>query len=249
MEIDPDLAEAHAAVGQSLPFGPERAAAFRRAIELDPASAEAHQWLGETLSQMGWHEEAVEHGRIAVELDSMSRAANLDYGRGLWRARRFDEAAEQFRKMIVRDPTWPSAWGNLANVHVDVGAFDSARAALAQSARLRPPWQGLEMRTERRMLALEMRETEGVPYPLPAEWAAECATDRPFGYLQGVTECLELLAAAGQVDELAERLERFPVGRNLGFPFDVIWDLVLDDPRIRARKEAEMAVLRETGEE
>ncbi len=65
----------------------------------------------------------------------------------------------------------------------------------------------------------------------------------PFGYLQGVTECLELLAVAGQVDELAERLEEFPLGSNLGFPFDPVWDLVLDDPRIRARKDAEMAIL------
>jgi TolB-like protein/thioredoxin-like negative regulator of GroEL len=244
--IDPDLPEAYSAVGQSLPFGSERAAAFRRAIELNPASAEAHQWLGETLSQMGRHEEAVEHGRIAVELDSMSRAANLDYGRDLWRARRFDEAAAQFRKMIARDPTWSSAWGNLASMYVDAGAFDSARAALARSARLRAPWQGLELRAERRMRALERREREGVPFELPAEWAAECATDRPFGYLQGVTECLELLAAAGQVDALAGRLERFPVGSNLGFPFDLIWDHVLDDPRIRARKEAELAVLQGT---
>lgn len=248
VEIDPGLSAAWSAVGQSLPFGAERAAAFRRAVELDPVSAEAHQWLGETLAMMGRHGKSVEHGRIAVELDSMSRAANLDYGRDLWRARRFDEAAAQFRKMIARDPTWSSGWGNLASVHVDAGAFDSARAALAQSARLRPPWQGLEMRAERRMRALEMRETEGVPYELPAEWQAECATDRPFGYLQGVTECLELLAAAGQVDELAERLERFPVGSNLGFAFDVIWDLVLDDPRIRARKEAELAVLQGSGE-
>jgi|AP12_2_1047962.scaffolds.fasta_scaffold01950_2 adenylate cyclase len=245
--IDPELPQAHAAVGQSLPFGPERAEAFRTAVELDPMYAEAHQWLGETLSMMGRHEEAVEEGRIALELDSMSRAANLDYGRDLLRARRPLEAAAQFRKMIARDPAWSSAWGNLGNAHVDAGAYDSAAAAIAQSARLGPIWEGLEGRLQRRMEALKRREAEGVPFELPAAWNSECDKEQPFGYLQGVTECLELLAAAGQVDRLVERLDRFPIGSNLGFPFDPIWDLVLDDPRIRDRKAAEMAVLAGSG--
>jgi len=241
--LDPGLPQAHAAVGQALPFGFARAGAFRSAIALDPAYAEAHQWLGETLSQMGRHAEAVEEGRIAIELDSMSRAANLDYGRSLMRAGRLDEAAAQFRKMIVRDPTWTSGWGNLANVYVDAGQYDSARIAIEQSARLKPIWEGLEGRALRRIELLERREVEELPLELPGKWREECDSDRPFGYLQGVTECLELLAAAGRVDELAERLDRFPVGSNLGFPFDPIWDLVIDDPRIRARKDAEMAIL------
>lgn len=245
--LDPELPSAHAAVGQALPFGRERAAAFRRAIALDPKYAEAHQWLGETLAQMGFHEESVRESRIAVELDSMSRAANLDYGRTLERARRFEEAAAQFRKMIARDPAWPSAWGNLANVHIHMGAYDSAEAAIEQSARIRPLWAGLEERALRRMEVLRRREAEGVPVELPDAWKAECASERPFGYMQGVTECLELLAAAGQTDSLAARLETFPLGSNLGFPFDPIWDLVLDDPRIANRKRTELAIL--AGEE
>jgi TolB-like protein len=245
--LDPELPSAHAAAGQALAFGPERAAAFRRAITLDPKYAEAHQWLGETLAQMGFHEEAVRESRLAVELDSMSRAANLDYGRTLERARRFEEAAAQFRKMIARDPTWPSAWGNLANVYIHMGAYDSAEAAIEQSAQIHPLWKGLEERALRRLQALRRREAEGVPFELTAAWKAECASERPFGYMQGVTECLELLAAAGQVDSLAARLETFPLGSNLGFPFDPIWDLVVDDPRIAARKRAELAIL--AGEE
>jgi tetratricopeptide (TPR) repeat protein len=245
--LDPDLPEAHAAVGQALPFGPARAAAFRHAIELDPKYAEAHQWLGETLAMMGRGEEAVEHGRRAVQLDSMSRAANLDLGRGLQRAGHLEEAKAQFRKMIARDPTWSSPWGNLANVYIDAGQYDSAEAAIAQSGRIRPPWQGLELRAQRRIEALRRRETEGVPFDLPADWKAECDSERPFGYLQGVTECLELLAAAGQTDELVRRLGEFPVGSNLGLPFDPIWDLVMDDPRIRARRDAELALLADEG--
>ncbi|MCL7938255.1 MAG: tetratricopeptide repeat protein, partial [marine benthic group bacterium] len=238
VSIDPELPEAHAAVGQSYGFGAERAAAFRRAIALDPKYAEAHQWLGETLSQMGFHAEAVEEGRIAVELDSMSRAANLDYARNLNRAGRNEEAAAYFKKLIERDPAWPSLWGNLANVYMDIGAYDSAEAAIAQSEKIKPLWDGLEKRALRRIRALRMRESEGVPFDLPPEWQIECDRENPFGYLQGVTECLELLAAAGRVEELVARLEEFPIGSNLGFPFDPIWDLVVDDPRIQARKDA-----------
>lgn len=241
--LDPEFPEAHAAVGQSLGFGLERAAAFRQAIALDPMYAEAHQWLGETLSQMGFHEEAVTEGRIAVELDSMSRAANLDYGRNLTRAGRFEEAVAQFRKLIARDPAWPSLWGNLANVYVDMGAYDSAELAIAQSERIKPLWEGLEQRALRRIQALRRRDSEGVPFELPLEWQAECDGESPFGYKQGDTECLELLAIAGQVDELAERMETFPPGHSMGLAFDPVWDLVLEDPRIRARKDAEMAIL------
>ena len=241
--LDPELPQAHAAVGQALPFGPARAGAFRQAIELDSLYAEAHQWLGETLSHLGRHAEAVEEGRIAIELDSMSRAANLDYGRNLMRAGRLGEAVAQFKKMIDRDPGWTSGWGNLANVYMDAGQYDSARAAIEQSARIKPIWEGLEGRALRRIQLLERREVEELPLELPQEWRRECDSDRPFGYLQGVTECLELLAAAGRVDELVARLEEFPIGSNLGFPFDPIWDLVVDDPRIHARKDAEMAIL------
>ena len=202
VRLDPDLPSAHAAAGQALPFGPGRAAAFRRAVELDPFYAEAHQWLGETLSMMGQHEEAVREGRMAVQLDSMSRAANLDLGRNLQRAGRLEEAARQFRKMIRRDPAFSSAWGNLAAVHIDAGAYDSARAAIEQSAKIRGElWEGLEGRLLRRIHALELRDSLGVPYEMPGEWAAECATDEPFGYLQGGSECLELKVIAGQLDE------------------------------------------------
>jgi hypothetical protein len=128
-----------------------------------------------------------------------------------------------------------------------MGAYDSAEVAIAQSGRIRPLWAGLEERALRRMRALRRRDAEGVPFELTAAWKAECGSERPFGYMQGVTECLELLAAAGQVDSLAARLETFPLGSNLGFPFDPIWDLVLDDPRIAARKRAELAIL--AGEE
>lgn len=243
VELNPDLPEAHAAAGQALPFGPERAAAFRRAVQLDPFYAEARQWLGETLSMMGYHDEAVEQSRRALELDSLSRAANLDYGRVLQRARKFEQAEAQFRAMIRRDPTFSSAWGNLANVLVELQDYDGAEAAIEQSLRLSPLWEGLEGRLLRRIDALRRRDTLGVPYELPPEWTDECARPQPFGYLQGVTECLELLIVAGQVERVVERLEDFPVGSNLGFSFDPVWDLVLDDPRIQARKAAEMSIL------
>lgn len=173
----------------------------------------------------------------------MSRAANLDYGRVLWRAGHLEEAEAQFRAMIRRDPTFSSAWGNLANVLVDARDFDGAKEAIEQSLKLSPLWEGLEGRLLRRIEAFDLRDSLGVPYELPAEWAEECERPQPFGYLQGVTECVELLVVAGQVERVVERLDTFPVGSNLGFPFDPVWNLVLHDPRIQDRKAAELAFL------
>jgi TolB-like protein/Flp pilus assembly protein TadD len=109
LQIDPNLAEAHNALGKILNFddldlaGAERE--FQRAIELQPNNATAHQWYGNgPLDSLGRFDEAIAETRRAVELDPLSPIINTDRAYPLYYARRYDEAIAQAKKTIELDP-------------------------------------------------------------------------------------------------------------------------------------------------
>src|SRR5438874_1917115 len=77
LELDPDLAEAHTAMGKIHNFvdidNQASIHEFERAIELKPNDATAHHWIGSgPLVNLGRFDEAMAHGKRAVELDPLS---------------------------------------------------------------------------------------------------------------------------------------------------------------------------------
>jgi len=117
LSLDPNLAEAHVALGKHDFFTMDPAGSMReyqRAIELKPNYATAHQWLGnDSLVSYGRFDEAIAEGKRAVELDPLSPVINSDLGVTLYLARRYDDAIEQFRKTLAIDPTFFYAHYNL----------------------------------------------------------------------------------------------------------------------------------------
>ena len=117
LQLDPKVAEAHAALGKFNFFNMDLAGSMReyqRAIELKPNYATAHQWLGnDSLVSFGRFDEAIAEGKRAVELDPLSPIINADLGVTLYLARRYDEAIEQLRKTLAIDPTFFYAHYNL----------------------------------------------------------------------------------------------------------------------------------------
>ena len=108
LRLDPNLAEAHAALGRVLSSEIDLAGAMReykRAIELKPNDAWAHHWLGNTLAALGQFEEAIAEGRRAVELDPLSIVINADLGQSFCYAHRYEESVRQLRKTLEIDPT------------------------------------------------------------------------------------------------------------------------------------------------
>jgi TolB-like protein/Flp pilus assembly protein TadD len=110
LRLDPNLAEAHLALGKVLFFSEIDLAGamreYKRAIELKPNDAAAHHWFGnDTLAALGRFEEAIVEGRRAVELDPLSIVINTDLGGTFYYAHRFDESATQMRKTLEIDPT------------------------------------------------------------------------------------------------------------------------------------------------
>jgi len=121
LRLDPNLAEAHAAVGEVLNFAEIDLAGsireFQRAIELKPNYATAHHWLGAgPLVDLGQFEDAIAHGKRAIELDPLSPIINADLGLTLYFARRYDDAGAQLRKALAIDSTFAYSLYNLGMV-------------------------------------------------------------------------------------------------------------------------------------
>lgn len=75
LELDPELAEAHAALGRIHIYrqeGPAALRELRRAVELRSDYAPARAWLGKLQLILGWPEEALVHIERAVQIDPLS---------------------------------------------------------------------------------------------------------------------------------------------------------------------------------
>ena len=110
LRLDPNLAEAHAALGKVLFFSeidlPGATREYKRAIELKPNDADAHHWFSnDSLAALGEFDEAIAEGKRSVELDPLSIVINADLGETFFYARRFDESVAQLRKTLEIDPT------------------------------------------------------------------------------------------------------------------------------------------------
>ena len=110
LRLDPNLAEAHAALGKVLFFADVDLAGamreYKRAIELKPNDAGAHHWFGnDTLAALGQFEEAIAEGKRSVELDPLSVVINADLGQTFYYAHRYDESVSQLQKTLEIDPT------------------------------------------------------------------------------------------------------------------------------------------------
>ncbi|CAN5461873.1 hypothetical protein BH10ACI2_BH10ACI2_13370 [soil metagenome] len=103
LELDANLAEAHASLGEAIFYydydwvGAEKA--FKRAIEINPKYATAHQWYAELLQGAGRFDESIKEMSKAVELDPFSMIINQQMGAILLAAKRFDESLMQNKKV------------------------------------------------------------------------------------------------------------------------------------------------------
>ena len=141
LRLDPNLAEAHAALGKVLFFGEidlaGAAREYKRAIELQPNDATAHHWYGnDTLAALGRFEEAIAEGKRSVELDPLSVVINADLGETFFYAKRYDESVAQLRKTLELDPTSFYTHYNLGIALQAKGDLSNAIAEYEKAKRL-----------------------------------------------------------------------------------------------------------------
>jgi TolB-like protein/Flp pilus assembly protein TadD len=118
IELDDNLAEAHASYGKVLwnhdfDFA-QSLLEFERALKLNPNYATAHHWYGNSpLASLGRFDQAIAEMKRAVELDPLSLIYNADFGATLVLARRYDEAIERLQRTLELDPNFYYAHYNL----------------------------------------------------------------------------------------------------------------------------------------
>ena len=139
LELDPNLAEAHASLGQILSYYDFDFVAsekeFRRAIELNPNYATAHQWFAEQLSELKRFDEAIIEIQKALDLDPMSVIINKIYADILVDARRYDEAISQYKKTLEIDPQFRMTHYFLGRAYEARGMYNEAVDAYEKFAR------------------------------------------------------------------------------------------------------------------
>jgi tetratricopeptide (TPR) repeat protein len=137
IELDPTLAEPHAALGSDLSeyewkFA-EAETEFKRAIELNANYATGHQWYAEFLGTMGRFDEAIAEAKRAQELDPQSPIINANVGDMYREARRYDEAVAQYQRTLEIDPNFAQAHYVLGIAYTEQGKFEEANEEFRKS--------------------------------------------------------------------------------------------------------------------
>ena len=140
LELDPQLAEPHAALGMmqsTLNWDwADAEREFTRALQLNPNYATARHWYGNFLLEQRRFEEANEQLVQAKELDPVSVPINTAYGTFLYFYRRYDESIAQLQKTLTLNPNAAGVRAHLAMAYEQKGRWPEALSELKQAVAL-----------------------------------------------------------------------------------------------------------------
>ena len=227
LELDPESAQGHTALGYSLfSFEWDWAAAgqaLRRGVELNPNDSAARNWYATFLMATGRTEEATVQMAAAKELDPLSPVINVGVALVDMFARRYDQAVEVARDLLSKIPDFGPARLTLARVYVLQNRLDEAAAEFerlatqVESTENQAELAGVYAMLGRRAEALDIlqRLEEPAPSGMPAVALA-------WFRLGDSGETLRWLTRA--------REERSVMMVTLGSPY---FDSLRDDPRLQ----------------
>lgn len=206
LQLDPDLAEAHASMGFiRLRAGdaPKAAGQLRRAIELKPSYWEAHQWLGYLYLVIGRAQDAVDHLELALELNPEHALARHFLYDAYLAASEVEKSFEEVQRQQRLGLEGVGAVGGEVRALYRLGRLEEARRlAEEQVADLGPetPWGGWfraylvgilaaeEDTTEARVYLDQLRAAEVHPSMLAHAYAAIGNTDQALETYQRLEE-------------------------------------------------------------
>ena len=129
VELDSEIAEAHASLGLALIgewdlTGAEKE--LRQAIALKPNYANAYHWFSNVLGNLGRHQEAFQEEMHALNLDPQSSVMGMGVGIDLLYLERFHDAIAQFERAAEKDPSFAAFHFWKAWAHEALGELDQA---------------------------------------------------------------------------------------------------------------------------
>jgi len=189
LELDPDLAEAHTALGLVRFYfewdwaGAE--AEFRRALDLNPGSAQVHEEYGNFLTATVRLDEGLAQSREAARLDPLSVGPVHDMAINAMVRHDYEQAAAGFRRTIDIDPNWTWGYIKLARTlamqkkcpEAFVQAESAERRIAGGAAPLSRSWLGVTYalcgdRTRAQQKLEELHALERQQYVDPVTFAA-----------------------------------------------------------------------------
>jgi len=131
LQLDPELAEAHAAMGitYAREFDWENAtASFERAISLNPNLSQIRMNYASNLVKQGRAAKALDILAGAIEMDPLSLAVKREVGFAQFVSGRYEEAIVILRQVVAADPDFPYAANLLARALTFAGRPEEAIA-------------------------------------------------------------------------------------------------------------------------
>jgi tetratricopeptide (TPR) repeat protein len=203
VELDAELSEGHASLGQILVqfdwdwAGAERE--FRRALELNPSNGVALHWRSHCFLALGRFDESGRDAMRALDTDPVSVMLNIHLGEHYHLAREYGLAIEQYRRALELNPNHPNAGPLLALVYEEKGMYSQAIAELEKAesfwvgtSRVRGPLgrvYGLAGRqAEARRVLQELIHDRAGPKYIAAVYIGLGETNRAFEWLQHACE-------------------------------------------------------------
>jgi len=227
LALDPNLAEAHAAMGwieMSYDWDWSGAdASYQRALAREPGNASVVRGASELASNLGRFAEALAQDRRAIELDPLNVSTHIYLGEHAYRAGRLEEAAAAFKKALDLNPERPFTHTGLGMVYLEQGR---AQEALAEMEREPEPFYHLGGQALAYHALGQKKEADEALAEYVAKYHAE-----------GAYQIAELYAFRGETDKAFEWLERAYAQRDTGLS-QMKGDLLLKslerDPRYAA---------------
>ncbi len=240
LELDPNLAEAHASLGQVLLYGDFSVAgaerAYKRAIELNPNYATARMWYGEVLSLSRRHDEAIKELSKALELEPFSMIINREMTKYLIFAKRFDEALLQNKKVNELFPDQPALHGVNGDIYVAQGKYDKAFEEYSLSAKANKEFKPEELQARQ-----DVYQKGGWEGFKKWDWEEylKFLNEKQAKDKNGYVSAMSYAFAYGNLkdkDKTIEYLNKAFEERVLALLYlnvEFTWDFVRDDPRFK----------------
>ncbi len=111
---------------------------LRAKLDANPGDLKARFALAQRYQTLGFHEVAVEHGRLAVERMPESEAAQVELAKLLWRAGRSVEAAKFLGEFSRNHELAAGGWAWLGLVRDDSGDWKAGESAYRKALALQP---------------------------------------------------------------------------------------------------------------
>ncbi len=223
LELDQDLAEAHAGKGsllcQEFNFR-EGEEEFKKAVELKPGYATAHQWYSLWVldSEQRW-DEALQHIEKAVELDPLSPIINLNHGDYHYFKRDYPRALESYLRGEALDPNLNASHWRLARTYGMLKMYEDMAREHTLVVESSPEKQSIKDRQSAAEAALYRGDEQAVRRLLPG---LEADTEYTLHSGRYGIACMRLYL--GDLDEGFLWLERAYSGREIS----LVW--IRSDP-------------------